>query len=106
MSCRLLHFGGRPGFFPLGSSGASTAHWVSVSSNRLVTATLATRSPCRWSSWSKTHLPETSPYIDQRHAELVKSTDPPPTTYDTRPSSTGRRMATIFASQYPWSLLI
>ena len=25
-----------------------------------VTATLATRSPCRWSSWSLTHLPETS----------------------------------------------
>ena len=45
MSCRLLHFGGRPGFFGVGSCGASRAHCTSVRSCRLVTATLVTRSP-------------------------------------------------------------
>ena len=32
MSCRLVHFGGRPGFFPTGSSGSSTVHCASVRS--------------------------------------------------------------------------
>jgi hypothetical protein len=41
----LVHFGGRPGFFPTGSSGCSIAHCVSVRSARPVAATLATRSP-------------------------------------------------------------
>src|SRR5690606_5806747 len=45
MSCRLLHFGGRPAFFPRGSNGFSRAHSASVKSARLVTATLGTRSP-------------------------------------------------------------
>jgi len=45
MSCRLLHFDGRPDFFGLGSSGSSLAHWASVRSNRLVTAMVSTRSP-------------------------------------------------------------
>src|SRR5690606_40133869 len=71
MSCRLLHFGGRPAFFGRGSSGSSTAHCASLRSNRLVTATLATRSPCRWLSWSITHLPETSPHLDHRHAQPI-----------------------------------
>ena len=66
-ACRLLHFGGRPAFFGRDSSGPNAAHCASVRSNRLVTATLATRSPCRWLSWSITHLPETSPHIDHRH---------------------------------------
>ncbi|MBE1565997.1 hypothetical protein H4W81_008776 [Nonomuraea africana] len=26
MSCRFVHFGGLPGFFPAGSNGSSTAH--------------------------------------------------------------------------------
>ena len=39
------HFGGRPGFLPLGSSGASAAHCASVRSNRLGTGKVATRSP-------------------------------------------------------------
>ena len=60
MSCRFVHFGGRPGFLPRGSSGSSTAHCASVRSARLLTVKVATRSPCRWSSWSLTHLPETS----------------------------------------------
>jgi hypothetical protein len=45
MSCRLVHFGGRPGFFPTGSSGSSTVHCASVRSARPATITLATRSP-------------------------------------------------------------
>jgi hypothetical protein len=45
MSCRFVHFDGRPDFFPFGSSGPSTAHCASVKSARPVTATLATRSP-------------------------------------------------------------
>ncbi|TCO55670.1 hypothetical protein EV192_10792 [Actinocrispum wychmicini] len=45
INCRLVHFGGRPGFFPTGSSGSSTAHCASVRSARPVAATLATRSP-------------------------------------------------------------
>src|SRR3954447_13910981 len=69
MSCRLLHLDGRPAFFGLGSSASSTAHCPSVRSNRLVTGTLATRSPEDRTSWSKNHLPETSPHIDHRHTE-------------------------------------
>jgi hypothetical protein len=49
MSCRLVHSDGRPGLRPTGSSGARTAHCASVRSCRPVTATVATRSPCRWS---------------------------------------------------------
>src|SRR5437762_6557547 len=45
ISCRLLHFGGRPDFFPLGSNGSSTAHCASVKSARAVTAKVSTRSP-------------------------------------------------------------
>src|SRR3989440_11963304 len=45
MSCRLLHFDGRPDFFALGSSGSNLAHAASVRSNRLVTAMVSTRSP-------------------------------------------------------------
>ena len=56
---------GRPRF-PPGGSGPSTAHCASVRSARLLTAKVATRSPCRWSSWSLTHLPETSSVTGQR----------------------------------------
>src|SRR4051812_44224745 len=45
MSCRLVHCGGRPDFFPTGSSGSSTVHCASVRSARPATSTLATRSP-------------------------------------------------------------
>jgi hypothetical protein len=45
INCRLVHFGGRPGFFPTGSSGCRIAHCASVRSARPVAATLATRSP-------------------------------------------------------------
>ena len=45
MSRRVVHFGGRPGFFPTGSNGSSTFHCASVRSARPVSATLATRSP-------------------------------------------------------------
>src|SRR5947209_20312273 len=69
MSLRLACSGGRPRL-PPGSSGPSTAHCASVRSARLVTAKVATRSPCRWSSLSLTHLPETSSVPDQRHAGL------------------------------------
>src|SRR3954447_7644570 len=69
MSCRLLHLDGRPAFFGLGSSASSKAHCPSVRSNRLVTGTLATRSPEDRTSWSKNHLPETSPHIDHRHTQ-------------------------------------
>jgi hypothetical protein len=34
MSCRFVHVAGRPGFLPLGNSGASTAHCASVRSPR------------------------------------------------------------------------
>ena len=37
MSRRLVRFGGRPDLVPVGSSGASIAHWVSVRSCRPVT---------------------------------------------------------------------
>jgi len=60
MSCRLVHIGGRPGLVPVGSSGASIAHWVSVRSCRPVTGMVITRSPEGWSSSSKYQLPETS----------------------------------------------
>ncbi len=60
ISCRLLHFGGRPGFLPRGNSGSSTFHCASVRSARPVAGTVGTRSPERWSSWSLTHLPQTS----------------------------------------------
>jgi hypothetical protein len=40
MSCRLVHFGGRPGFLPVGSSGSRIAHCASDKSARPVTATL------------------------------------------------------------------
>src|SRR4051812_39187966 len=69
MSCRLLHLDGRPAFFGFGSSASSKAHRPSVRSNRLVTGTLATRSPEDRTSWSKNHLPETSPHIDHRHTD-------------------------------------
>src|SRR5947207_5021662 len=69
MSLRLACSGGRPRL-PPGSSGPSTAHCASVRSARLVTAKVATRSPCRWSSLSLTHLPETSSVPGQRHAGL------------------------------------
>ena len=45
MSCRLAHTGGRPGFFPFGSNGSSTAHCGSVKSARPLTGTVGTRSP-------------------------------------------------------------
>src|SRR5262249_54883133 len=70
INCRFVHFGGRPGFLPPGSSGASTAHCPSVRSARPRTIKVATRSPCRWSSSSLTHLPEASPVTGQRHAAL------------------------------------
>src|SRR5205823_7009566 len=69
MSLRLACSGGRPRL-PPGSSGPSTAHCASVRSARLVTAKVATRSPCRWSSLSLTHLPETSSVPGQRHTGL------------------------------------
>ena len=69
MSCRFVHFSGRPAFLPVGSSGSNTAHCASVRSNRPATATLATRSPVFRFAWSLTHLPETSPSIDYRHAD-------------------------------------
>src|SRR5436305_8656369 len=62
MSCRFVHFTGRPGFLPRGSSGSSTAHCASVRSARPLTVKVATRSPYRWASWSLTHLPETSSF--------------------------------------------
>jgi GNAT superfamily N-acetyltransferase len=37
ISCRLFHFGGRPGFLPAGSNGCSTAHCSSVRSARAAT---------------------------------------------------------------------
>ena len=48
MSWRLVHLGGRPCLRAAGSNGSSAAHCASVRSCRFVTATLATRSPCRW----------------------------------------------------------
>jgi transposase len=38
ISRRLVHFGGRPGFFGFGSNGSSTARRASLRSNRPVTA--------------------------------------------------------------------
>src|SRR6266542_3688536 len=55
MSCRLVHFGGRPGFWPLGSNGCSTAHCASVRSARAATGRVSTRSPGCWSFWSTNH---------------------------------------------------
>ena len=45
MSCRFSHSGGRPSPDTAGSSTAGRCHWASVRPCRLVTATLATRSP-------------------------------------------------------------
>ena len=45
MSCRNGHVRGRPGFFPFGSNGSSTAHCASVKSARPLTGTVGTRSP-------------------------------------------------------------
>jgi hypothetical protein len=87
MSCRFVHFGGRPGFRPRGSSGSSTAHCASVRSARLLTAKVATRSPCRWSSSSLTHLPETSCVTGQRHAGNSRSLLATQLTFETRPSA-------------------
>src|SRR5436309_492927 len=72
MSLRLACSGGRPSLLP-GSSGPSTAHCASVRPARSVTTKVATRSPCRWSSSSLTHLPETSPVTAQRHAGTSRS---------------------------------
>jgi len=85
MSCSFVHFGGRPGFRPDGSNGSGTAHCASVRSARLLTVKVATRSPCRWSSWSLTHLPETSPIPCQRHAANSRSPQAAPPTFETRP---------------------
>ena len=71
MSCRFAHTGGRPGFFPFGSNGSSTAHCASLKSARPLTGTVGTRSPVRWSSWSMTHLPKTSLLSWQRHAHVT-----------------------------------
>ena len=73
MSCRFVHFGGRPGLLPRGSSGSSTAHCASERSARPVTARVSTRSPVRRSSWSLTHLPETSRISRPRHADSLRS---------------------------------
>ena len=89
MSCRFVHFGGRPGFLPRGSSGSSTAHCASVRSARPVTVKVATRSPCRWSSSSLTHLPETSSVTAQRHAGNARSHHATQPTFETRPRSPG-----------------
>jgi hypothetical protein len=43
---------------------------ASVRSARLLTARVATRSPCRWPSWSLTHPPEISLIRAQRHAGI------------------------------------
>jgi hypothetical protein len=77
MSCRLLHFGGRPAFFPRGSSGASRAHWASVRSARLTTTTLGTRSPVLLVLLRQlNHLPETSPSSGHRHADADNTLPP------------------------------
>src|SRR5882757_12528 len=66
MSWRLLHFGGRPGFLPTGSSGASAAHCPSVRSPRPTTGAVevgivSTRSLCGCGfSSSLTQPPEAS----------------------------------------------
>lgn len=69
INCRLLHFSGRPLTDAAGSTAARTAHRASLRSCRLATTTLATRSPVFRFAWSLTHLPETSPHIDHRHAD-------------------------------------
>ena len=47
ISCRRGYVRGRPGFFPLGSSGSSTAHCSSVRPARPVTGRVDTRFPRR-----------------------------------------------------------
>ena len=74
MSCRFVHFGGRPGLAAAGNNGSSPAHCASVRSSRLVTARVATRSPVSGSAWSLNHLPETSFFID--HATPQPHIDP------------------------------
>ena len=51
MSCRFVHFGGRPDSLLTGGSGSIAAHYSSVRSARLDAATLVTRSPVFGSSW-------------------------------------------------------
>jgi hypothetical protein len=85
MSCRFAHFDGRPRLLA-GSSGSSAAHCASVRSARAVTAKVATRSPCRWSSSSLTHLPETSSVTGQRHAGIFRSHRDAQLTLETGPS--------------------
>src|SRR3954451_17227730 len=82
MTCRLVHLGGRPLPELAGSTGSSVAHCLSVRSCRLVAATLGTRSPegSRF-AWSQPDLPETSTFIDHRHA----GTSPQADRYQTRP---------------------
>ena len=62
------------------------AHCASVRSARPVTVKVATRSPCRWSSSSLTHLPETSSVTAQRHAGNARSHHATQPTFETRPS--------------------
>src|SRR5690606_34427156 len=63
-----------------------TAHCASVRSNRLVTATVATRGlRADGHSWSINHLPETSLFVDQRRA--VASPPAQITDFDTGPSA-------------------
>ena len=71
INCRLLHFGGRPDFFPLGSNNSHTAHWTSVRSARPATATLATRSPEHW--FVLVDKPPTGDltHLDHRHAAIT-----------------------------------
>lgn len=45
MSCRFVHFDGRPDLDATGSNGCRTAHCASVRSARPATTTLVTRSP-------------------------------------------------------------
>src|SRR5436190_18111352 len=91
MSLRLACSGGRPRL-PPGSSGPSTAHCASVRYARPVTAKVATRSPCRWSSLSLTHLPETSSVTGQRHAGISRQAGATQSTFETRSSPQLLRM--------------
>jgi hypothetical protein len=90
MSCRLLHFGGRPGFLPLGSNGSNTAHWTSVRSARPVTATLATRSPKQWS-----FLVEKPPIGDLTHLHQRHAAIPAGQAFETRSSGPTSGMASV-----------
>src|SRR4051812_29377976 len=85
MSFRLLHFGGRPGFFPLGSNGSAPP--TARRSGRTAS------SPLRWTRGLRNMViflveePSTGDLVPFRSSTRRDLPERPVTTYQTRPSN-------------------